>query len=150
LYILTFTFLIYLILLPTIGSGIYSASNRNVYLIQKHVSGEQSNYQLVRLTMSPTTLKSVSSLIPPNPIGLHGLLRGQFYYFICRWCSYLRRNTLTGLRGLLWEWIYFFIHRWCSYLRRNTLRISYHSLFRGKIQYKSPWPVMDIALLLYM
>jgi hypothetical protein len=51
-------------------------------------------------------LDSVRSSTSHSPTGLHGLLLGWLYLFICRWCSYLTGNTRTSLHGLLLGWFY--------------------------------------------
>jgi hypothetical protein len=38
-----------------------------------------------------------------TPMGLHGLLQGQLYSFICRSCSYLTGSTCMDQNGLLRE-----------------------------------------------
>jgi hypothetical protein len=42
-----------------------------------------------------------SYLTGNTPMGLHGLLRGSLYFFLCRWWSYLTGNTPVGLHGHL-------------------------------------------------
>jgi hypothetical protein len=46
-------------------------------------------------------LDNVGSSTSHNLIGLHGLLRRELYFFICRWCSYLTGSTRASLHDLL-------------------------------------------------
>jgi hypothetical protein len=67
---------------------------------------------------------------------LHGLLREQLYFPICRLCSYHRGNTygpprtVTGIATLFYMWMMFVSHK--------------------KHTYEPPRPVTGIALLYYV
>jgi hypothetical protein len=95
----------------------------------------------------------------PDPTPVHGLLRGQLYYFICKWCLYFAGNAPIHLHGLLWEQVLSFI---CRYVRASqethleTSTVCYEDSFtflyvdmfvpHRKHTYRPPRPVTGTAL----
>jgi hypothetical protein len=77
----------YLILSSALGSGVYSASNRNEYQKQKKKcfwGVEHCQCWQPYRHLWDNCLGNVGSLTSHNPIGLHGLLQGQLYInFFC-------------------------------------------------------------------
>jgi hypothetical protein len=79
---------IYLIFLAALGPGVLSASNRNEYQKQQIKFLGSKAWRVSRIVCGMCDSRHVA-----NPIGLHGLLRGELYYSVSNLnCEQINQN----------------------------------------------------------